>query len=43
MVDDGKVKMTVTSKGANYLECRVDVGGKISNRKVRTHIIFSHF
>jgi pyruvate kinase len=33
MVDDGKVKMTVTAKGDNYLDCRVDVGGKISNRK----------
>jgi pyruvate kinase len=41
MVDDGKVKMTVTSKGAEFLECRVDVGGKISNRKVRRHVIFS--
>ena len=33
MVDDGKVKMTVTEAGPDYLECHVDVGGKISNRK----------
>lgn len=33
MVDDGKVKMTVIAKGDQYLDCRVDVGGKISNRK----------
>jgi pyruvate kinase len=35
MVDDGKVKLTVTGKGADYLDCHVDVNGKISNRKVR--------
>lgn len=35
LVDDGKVKLTVVGKGENdqYLECRVDVPGKISNRK----------
>lgn len=33
MVDDGKVKLTVTEKGDDYLTCRVDVTGKISNRK----------
>lgn len=33
LVDDGKVKLTVIGKGDNYLECRVDVPGKISNRK----------
>lgn len=35
LVDDGKVKLTVVGKGDNdqYLECRVDVPGKISNRK----------
>jgi pyruvate kinase len=33
MVDDGKVKLTVIEKGGNYLNCRVDVPGKISNRK----------
>jgi len=35
LVDDGKVKLTVVGKGEKdeYLECRVDVPGKISNRK----------
>lgn len=33
LVDDGKVKLTVVGKGDKYLECRVDVPGKISNRK----------
>ena len=34
MVDDGKVKLTVIGKGTDYLDCRVDVNGKFSNRKV---------
>jgi len=33
LVDDGKVKLTVVGKGDGYLDCRVDVEGKISNRK----------
>lgn len=33
LVDDGKVKLTVVGTGDKYLECRVDVPGKISNRK----------
>ena len=33
MVDDGKVRLTVTGKGDDYLDCRVEVAGKISNRK----------
>ena len=33
MVDDGKVKLVVTEKGEDYLICRVDVPGKVSNRK----------
>jgi len=33
LVDDGKVKLTVIGKGADYLECRVDVPGKIKDRK----------
>jgi len=33
LVDDGKVKLVVVEKGDSYLECRVDVPGKISNRK----------
>ena len=33
MVDDGKVRLTVTGKGEDYLDCRVEVSGKISNRK----------
>ena len=34
LVDDGKVKLTVSGKGEGYLDCTVDVEGKISNRKV---------
>ncbi|KAL7516345.1 hypothetical protein ACHAWX_001370 [Stephanocyclus meneghinianus] len=33
LVDDGKVKLVVTGKGSDYLDCRVEVPGKISNRK----------
>jgi len=33
LVDDGKVKLTVSGKGEGFLECTVDVEGKISNRK----------
>lgn len=33
LIDDGKVKLTVVATGDKYLECRVDVPGKISNRK----------
>jgi pyruvate kinase len=33
MVDDGKVRMTVIEAGKDYLKCRVEVSGKISNRK----------
>lgn len=33
MVDDGKVKLEVVEAGKDYLECKVIVGGKISNRK----------
>jgi hypothetical protein len=37
LVDDGKVKLTVIGKAEDntWLDCRVDVPGKISNRKVR--------
>lgn len=33
LIDDGKVKMTVTGKGQGYIECSVDVAGKIKDRK----------
>jgi len=33
LVDDGKVKLRVSGKGQGYLECTVEVEGKISNRK----------
>ena len=38
LVDDGKIKLTVIKKAEDntWLDCRVDVPGKISNRKVRT-------
>lgn len=33
MVDDGKVRLEVVETGPGYLDCKVIVGGKISNRK----------
>jgi len=33
LVDDGKMKLTVSGKGEGYLDCIVDNDGKISNRK----------
>ena len=33
LVDDGKLRLSVTGKGNGYLDCLVEVGGKISNRK----------
>ena len=33
LVDDGKVRLTVTGKGKDYLECRVDVEGRVKDRK----------
>ena len=33
MVDDGKVRLTVIEATDEYLDCRVEVSGKISNRK----------
>lgn len=33
LVDDGKVKLTVIGKGPEYLDCRVEVPGKIKDRK----------
>ena len=33
LVDDGKLRMTVTESGAGYVDCHVDIGGDISNRK----------
>jgi pyruvate kinase len=33
MIDDGKFSLTVTGKGDSYLDCIVNVNGKISNRK----------
>ena len=33
LVDDGKLRLSVTGKGEGYLDCLVEVGGKISNRK----------
>jgi pyruvate kinase len=39
LVDDGKVKLVVSNKGKDYLDCTVEVPGKISNRKVRLKIV----
>jgi pyruvate kinase len=33
LIDDGKVKFTVVNKGPSYLECRVDVAGRVKDRK----------
>lgn len=33
LIDDGKIKFTVVGKGDGWLDCNVDVKGKISNRK----------
>lgn len=33
LIDDGKVKLTVIYKGDSFLDCRVDVPGKIKDRK----------
>jgi pyruvate kinase len=33
LIDDGKVKLTIIAKGDQYLECRVDVAGKVKDRK----------
>lgn len=33
LVDDGKVKLIVAAKGKDYLECRVEVPGRIKDRK----------
>lgn len=33
LLDDGKLKMTVTKKGAEYVDCIVNVGGQLSDRK----------
>ena len=33
LIDDGKVKFTVSGKGRDYLECHVDVAGRVKDRK----------
>ena len=33
LIDDGKVKFTVSAKGPDYLECTVDVAGRVKDRK----------
>ncbi|MCF8468847.1 MAG: pyruvate kinase [Sneathiella sp.] len=33
LLDDGKLKLTVTTAGADFADCLVTVGGKISDRK----------
>jgi pyruvate kinase len=41
LVDDGKIKLTVIAKAddSSWVDTRVDVPGKISNRKVRNCIV----
>eukprot|EP00636_Phaeomonas_parva_P017350 CAMPEP_0118859434 /NCGR_PEP_ID=MMETSP1163-20130328/5678_1 /TAXON_ID=124430 /ORGANISM="Phaeomonas parva, Strain CCMP2877" /LENGTH=564 /DNA_ID=CAMNT_0006793025 /DNA_START=80 /DNA_END=1774 /DNA_ORIENTATION=+ len=33
LLDDGKLQMTVTGKGEGFVDCRVDIGGDLSDRK----------
>jgi pyruvate kinase len=33
LIDDGKVRLAITSVGAGVIETRVEVGGKVSNKK----------
>lgn len=33
LLDDGKLRMTVVDSGEGYVNCMVDVGGKLSNKK----------
>jgi len=33
LLDDGKLRMTVTGSGDGFVDCNVDIGGKLSNRK----------
>ncbi|CAM9642013.1 unnamed protein product [Chrysoparadoxa australica] len=33
LLDDGKLRMTVTASGDGFVDCHVDVGGKLSNKK----------
>ena len=35
LIDDGKVKVVVSGKGPGYLDCTVEVAGKIKDKKVR--------
>ena len=35
LIDDGKVKMKVTATGPGYMDCTVEVPGKIKDKKVR--------
>lgn len=35
LIDDGKMRMTVVGTGPGYLDCVVDVAGRIKDRKVR--------
>jgi pyruvate kinase len=37
LIDDGKVKLQVSAKGPGYLDCTVEVPGKIKDKKVRNH------
>jgi pyruvate kinase len=34
LIDDGKVRVTVTSTGPGYLDCTVEVPGRIKDKKV---------
>jgi hypothetical protein len=38
LIDDGKVKLQVSAKGPGYLDCIVEVPGKIKDKKVRNYV-----
>lgn len=39
LIDDGKVKVVVSAKGPGYLDCVVEVPGKIKDKKVRAAFV----
>jgi hypothetical protein len=43
LIDDGKVKMRVTGTGPGYIDCTVEVPGRIKDKKVRSVLILFCF
>lgn len=42
LIDDGKVKVRVVATGPGYLDCEVEVPGKIKDKKVRASLFCTH-